>query len=378
MPTIPGLDKSFCRSSPSHAGHTGARSAVTNASNCTAAPTALIFEQGHSDYCSRWSVVEGRWPPRSRRDIRLPRADTIGAALPTQVYHNRRAWVSRTTSCASLSSRRVGISRQSSTKLRASILYGDRPGHRLSHRASALRIKSSTGLAPTRGCSPGSWVTTCALTSSADHPRRSRRRPHRPRGSIRGPLSDRRLGRDDDDDRDPAACADHRPPPDRSRGMLGSSRDSVENLGGADRPIGWTQHVTLGPPYLEQGTTEFHLPATRSKVFEGTFGPADYLEGGAEFDWPLAPLKNGGTGDLRPSNQRAISSAYTAHLLESGARPAVVLRHSLRRRARVRLRVAPRRFSVGRHLGREQQQDAYAVERPDAHEGRRVRRLAVS
>src|SRR6476646_6117918 len=26
-------------------------------------------------------------------------------------------------------------------------------------------------------------------------------------------------------------------------------QESVENLAGMDRPIGWTQHVTLGPPY---------------------------------------------------------------------------------------------------------------------------------
>ncbi len=93
-------------------------------------------------------------------------------------------------------------------------------------------------------------------------------------------------------------------------------RESVENLAGMDRPIGWTQHVTLGPPYLEQGTTEFQLPATRSKVFDGTFGPADDLKAGAEFDWPLAPLKNGGTRNLQQSTRAPISSAYSAHLLD--------------------------------------------------------------
>jgi hypothetical protein len=90
----------------------------------------------------------------------------------------------------------------------------------------------------------------------------------------------------------------------------------VENRGGTDRPIGWTQHVTLGPPYLEKGVTEFRLSATRSKVFEGTFGPADYLMSGAEFNWPHAPLTTGGTTDLRVCNQAATSTAYTAHLLD--------------------------------------------------------------
>jgi hypothetical protein len=42
-------------------------------------------------------------------------------------------------------------------------------------------------------------------------------------------------------------------------------RENVENLTGVDRPVGWTQHVTLGPPFIERGVTEFRAPATRSK-----------------------------------------------------------------------------------------------------------------
>ena len=34
-------------------------------------------------------------------------------------------------------------------------------------------------------------------------------------------------------------------------------KESVENPSGADRPVGWTEHVTLGPPFLEKGVTEF-------------------------------------------------------------------------------------------------------------------------
>ena len=93
-------------------------------------------------------------------------------------------------------------------------------------------------------------------------------------------------------------------------------RESVENLTGIDRPIGWTQHVTLGPPYLEKGATEFRLSAGRSRVFEGTFGPADYLEASGDFTWPMAPLKGGGQRDLRVCNGAPVSSAYTAHLVD--------------------------------------------------------------
>ena len=93
-------------------------------------------------------------------------------------------------------------------------------------------------------------------------------------------------------------------------------QESVENLSGVDRPIGWTQHVTLGPPFLEKGVTEFRASATRSKVFERPFGSADYLEPAAEFTWPVAPRPGGGTADLRRSSPAAASSAYTAHLMD--------------------------------------------------------------
>ena len=60
-------------------------------------------------------------------------------------------------------------------------------------------------------------------------------------------------------------------------------REVVENVSSSDRPIAWTQHVTLGPPFLERGRTEFRASATRSVVFEGPFGVGDYLRPGAEF-----------------------------------------------------------------------------------------------
>ena len=93
-------------------------------------------------------------------------------------------------------------------------------------------------------------------------------------------------------------------------------KESVENPSGVDRPAGWTEHVTLGPPFLQKGVTEFRASASRSKVFERAFGSADYLAPGAEFDWPDAPGLGGGTADLRRSSPAAASSAYTAHLMD--------------------------------------------------------------
>jgi hypothetical protein len=93
-------------------------------------------------------------------------------------------------------------------------------------------------------------------------------------------------------------------------------REVVENLMSSDRPIGWTQHVTLGPPFLKKGATAFRASATRSKVFETKFGSADYLRLGAEFDWPMAPRAEGGDVDLRVFTNAPASNAYTAHLMD--------------------------------------------------------------
>jgi hypothetical protein len=93
-------------------------------------------------------------------------------------------------------------------------------------------------------------------------------------------------------------------------------RETVQNPGGVDRPIGWTEHVTLGPPFLQKGRTQFRASVTRSRVFESAFGPGDYLRPGADFDWPDAPRSEGGSADLRVFTDAAVSSAYTAHLAD--------------------------------------------------------------
>jgi hypothetical protein len=95
-------------------------------------------------------------------------------------------------------------------------------------------------------------------------------------------------------------------------------REAVENLMGIDRPIGWTEHVTLGPPFLQKGITEFRASASRSKVYETDFGVADYLRAGAAFTWPDAPKVDGGIVDLQQCTDRRTSSAYTAHLMDPG------------------------------------------------------------
>lgn len=44
-------------------------------------------------------------------------------------------------------------------------------------------------------------------------------------------------------------------------------QEMVRNNSVFDRPIGWTQHVTLGPPFLESGQTLFRAPVVKSAPF---------------------------------------------------------------------------------------------------------------
>jgi hypothetical protein len=90
--------------------------------------------------------------------------------------------------------------------------------------------------------------------------------------------------------------------------------ETVENQSALDRPIAWTQHVTLGAPFLDHGKTRFELTATKSRTYEADFG--DLYPKGVDFDWPNAPLRNGETIDLRLYPDRAESAGFTTHLMD--------------------------------------------------------------
>jgi hypothetical protein len=68
--------------------------------------------------------------------------------------------------------------------------------------------------------------------------------------------------------------------------------EAVENEAITDRPIAWTEHVTLGPPFLEKGATEFRAPVTKSVVLEE------------------------GNGDLELYTDAPVSGGFTTHLVD--------------------------------------------------------------
>lgn len=94
--------------------------------------------------------------------------------------------------------------------------------------------------------------------------------------------------------------------------------ETVENLTALDRPIAYTQHVTLGPPFVERGRTEFQIPAKRAMTYPADIaGPDGYLPVGAEFEWPHAPRRDGnGSVDMRRLQDVPRSAAFSTQLLD--------------------------------------------------------------
>ena len=129
--------------------------------------------------------------------------------------------------------------------------------------------------------------------------------------------------------------------------------ESVENLTAYDRPIGWTQHVTLGPPFLEKGVTQFRAVGDTvqgvGKRVRRTREAAQ--RGGVRLASGKTPRwrRRGFEG---AHGRRGVVRVY--HALDgSGARARVLRGLCSRGAPGVRVRVEAGRFSVDGDLGRE-------------------------
>ena len=75
--------------------------------------------------------------------------------------------------------------------------------------------------------------------------------------------------------------------------------ETVRNQRKADHFFHWTQHVTLGPPFLTQEDVAISLPGTRAITFPHGYDEGNaLLESNREFQWPDAPKMDGGVADL--------------------------------------------------------------------------------
>lgn len=98
------------------------------------------------------------------------------------------------------------------------------------------------------------------------------------------------------------------------RGNIVTFEERVFNQTALDRPIAWTQHVTLGPPFLNS-KTEFTFPAVKSRTFETTAFDGGIMAHATDFEWPMLPLKNGETVDLSVFAGGEPFSRFTTHLM---------------------------------------------------------------
>lgn len=90
--------------------------------------------------------------------------------------------------------------------------------------------------------------------------------------------------------------------------------EEATNLRHYDRPISWNEHVTFGPPFLEEEITWFDMPATRAKVCPASYSSRLSLQADAEFRWPNAPTADRKRVNLRTMHAKRYGR-YTAQLL---------------------------------------------------------------
>ncbi len=101
----------------------------------------------------------------------------------------------------------------------------------------------------------------------------------------------------------------------------------LENLLAFDRPVSWAEHATIGSPFLEPGVTVVDISENRALTRpdqKSLQSLGNRLAAGEEFPWPMAPLKAGGTVDLRAAPAKPNSIDHTGHLMASDRRLAFV------------------------------------------------------
>ena len=104
-------------------------------------------------------------------------------------------------------------------------------------------------------------------------------------------------------------------------------RSRLESLVGFDRPISWAEHATIGAPFLEAAVTAVDLPAEKSKTrpYAEREGVLPHrLAPDKEFEWPMAPLKDGMLVDIRKSPASPNSGDHTTSLLVQSREQAFV------------------------------------------------------
>lgn len=75
-------------------------------------------------------------------------------------------------------------------------------------------------------------------------------------------------------------------------------KETVTNETDADRFFHWTEHVTLGPPFLNSKGSRVAISATRGQTFPHGYEGRELLKSALNFRWPYAPGVQGSPIDL--------------------------------------------------------------------------------
>ena len=76
-------------------------------------------------------------------------------------------------------------------------------------------------------------------------------------------------------------------------------KEEVVNEKRADHFFHWTQHATLGPPFLSHENSRTFISATRGRTFPHGYEGKELLMAARDFQWPNAPGVDGKPVDLR-------------------------------------------------------------------------------
>ena len=75
-------------------------------------------------------------------------------------------------------------------------------------------------------------------------------------------------------------------------------KETVSNERKLDHFFHWTQHATLGAPFISPEDCRVFMSATKGITSPDAYGENALLAFGKEFQWPLAPASSGGEVDL--------------------------------------------------------------------------------
>jgi len=91
--------------------------------------------------------------------------------------------------------------------------------------------------------------------------------------------------------------------------------ETVTNERKADHLFHWTQHVTLGPPFLSPQHSSVAVSATKGRTFPHGYENKALLESSRDFRWPNGPSREGGYVDLtRPFTRPGLGFVATVQL----------------------------------------------------------------